>query len=546
MRAARRAARALATLAASMRVRLTLWYLAILALVFLVFNVVLIGELRQNDAAAQHALLAKIANQAASAYNPSTGLLDVESLAPPKVDAKTAQPNTKPVAASAYLLPGQAVALFTHARVGEMQAIGSLSPAGVTALQAYLINGASGSSGTTSAHVADTYGEVSLPIESSVGVAKSTDYVLYSTDVISQGQLVGTLTVGLPNAINQTTQAVLPALLLAGPITLLVAALGGYWLASRALRPVRLITRAAQQISETDLSARLRLKRRDELGELAATFDHMLTRLEAAFQQQRQFTADASHELRTPLTIINLEVTRALAQRRTPEEYEQALGIIQAENLAMSRLVGDLLTLARADASPLRLHMAPVDLSDVTLEAVERLAPLARQRGVALVVEALPEVRLMGDRAALTQALVNLVENGVKYTAGVGSSVRVTTCYESTREGDVWAVARIADDGPGIAPEHLPHLFDRFYRADTARTVDSQEGQESGAAVSDLARDGHGLGLAIAQWVAQAHGGALEAQSAAGAGASFELRLPALVEAGKQKPLVEESSRGAG
>lgn len=237
---------------------------------------------------------------------------------------------------------------------------------------------------------------------------------------------------------------------------------------------------------------------------------------------------------------------RALAQRRTPEEYEQALGVIQAENLAMSRLVGDLLTLARADASLLRLRLAPVDLSDVTLEAVERLAPLARQRGVALVVEALPEVRLLGDRAALTQALVNLVENGVKYTAGVGSRVRVTTCYESTREGGAWAVARIADDGPGIAPEHLPHLFDRFYRVDVARAAEVQDDQVDAAVVSDLARDGHGLGLAIAQWVAQAHGGTVEAQSATGAGATFELCLPALVETGTQKPLAEESSRGAG
>jgi signal transduction histidine kinase len=130
------------------------------------------------------------------------------------------------------------------------------------------------------------------------------------------------------------------------------------------------------------------------------------------------------------------------------------------------------------------------------------------------VVEALPEVRLLGDRAALTQALVNLVENGVKYTAGVGSRVSVTTCCESTREGGAWAVARVTDDGPGIASEHLPHLFDRFYRVDAART----------------ASDGHGLGLAIAQWTAQAHGGMVEAQAAPGGGTTFALRLPALAE----------------
>jgi len=510
MRALRRAGAALGALTASMRVRLTLWYLAILALVFLVFNVVLIGDLRQSDAAAQRAMLAKIAGEVASVYNPADGLLDVATLTPPKSSLKV----TPAAGAAAYFLPDQAVALFMHAQGGAAQAVGPLGPAGVAAVQAYLIASASASGGATSAHIADTYGETSLPIASAVGATKTLDYVLYSTEVISQGQVVGTLTVGLPNAINQTTQTVLPALLLAGAVTLLVAALGGYWLASRTLRPVRLITRAAQQISETDLSARLHLKQRDELGELAATFDHMLARLEAAFQRQRQFTADASHELRTPLTIISVEVAHALAQRRTPEQYEEALGVIQAENLAMSRLVADLLTLARADASPLRLRLEPLDLSDVALEAVERLAPLARARGVTLVVEALPEVRLLGDRAALTQALVNLVENGVKYTAGVGSRVSVTTCYESTREGGAWAVARVTDDGPGIASEHLPHLFDRFYRVDAART----------------ASDGHGLGLAIAQWTAQAHGGMVEAQAAPGGGTTFALRLPALAE----------------
>ena len=513
MRALRRAGAALGALTASMRVQLTLWYLAILALVFLVFNVVLIGDLRQSDAATQRAELAQIADQIASVYDPADGLLNVASLSPPKSGVKGAQS----VGTAAYFLPDQAVALFSHAQGGAVQVVGLLSPAGVAAVQAYLVASKSGSGGATSAHIADTYGETSVPIAAGAGATKTMDYVLYSTEVISQGQVVGTLTVGLPNAINTTTQVVLPALLLAGAVTLLVAALGGYWLASRALRPVQLITRAAQQISETDLSARLHLKRRDELGELAATFDHMLTRLEAAFQRQRQFTADASHELRTPLTIISVEVAHALAQRRTPEEYEEALGVIQAENLAMSRLVADLLTLARADASPLRLRLEPLDLSDVALEAVERLAPLARARGITLAVEALPEVRLLGDRAALTQALVNLIENGVKYTAGVGSRVSVTTCYESSREGDAWAVARVTDDGPGVAPEHLPHLFDRFYRVDAART----------------ALDGHGLGLAIAQWTAQAHGGVVEAQSAPGGGATFALRLPALAEAGE-------------
>src|SRR5439155_23016973 len=138
--------------------------------------------------------------------------------------------------------------------------------------------------------------------------------------------------------------------LLAAPGTLLVAAAGGYWLAARAMRPVQVIARTAREIGETDLSRRLKLPGRDELGQLAATFDRMLDRLEAAFTRQRQFTADASHELRTPLSIVDLEATRALGHDLTPQEYQQTITTIQQENRHMTRLVNDLLMLARADA----------------------------------------------------------------------------------------------------------------------------------------------------------------------------------------------------
>jgi signal transduction histidine kinase len=248
----------------------------------------------------------------------------------------------------------------------------------------------------------------------------------------------------------------------------------------------------------------------------------MLGRLETAFARQRQFTADASHELRTPLTIVNLEVSNALAAERTTAEYQRALEVIQEENQAMSRLVANLLTLARADEERGLASQAKLDLSDVALEAVERLEPLARQCGVRLTLAEAPETVVIGDRAALTQALVNLVENGVKYTAGVGSAVTVAVRREEA-EGHAWAVAYVNDDGPGISAEHLPRLFDRFYRADPARE-------------SDAGREGNGLGLAIAQWAARAHGGEVRVDSEVCVGSVFELWLPEYPQREQKSP----------
>ncbi|HZC07887.1 MAG TPA: ATP-binding protein, partial [Ktedonobacterales bacterium] len=527
--AIRRAPGTLASLGASMRVRLTLWYLVILTLVMLVFSGILIGEARQNEEAAQRAMLAKIAQQLADAYSPADGLIHIEAQTTAKFSATKAQN----VLAPGPSLPTQGVALLLDPQGSVTQAMGPLTPLAITQLQQFLIENVASAPGATAlSHASGYYGAIALAVSAATarGDAKQIAYVAYSTDVISQGRLVGALVVALPNALDQTTQTALPALLLAVPVTLLVAALGGYWLASRALRPVRLITRAAQEISETDLSRRLRLGSRDELGELAATFDHMLGRLEAAFQRQRQFTADASHELRTPLTIISLEVERALASHRTPQEYERALSVIQVENQVMSRMVSDLLTLARADAGHAQLRLSSLDLSDVAVEAVERLSPLAQRRGVMLAVGAMPEVTLLGDRDALAQALVNLVENGVKHTAGVGSRVTVTTRRESSEDGRVWAVACVTDNGPGIAPEHLPYLFERFYQVNASRVSTAHTGDTEDTEVTtdsddtgSAAREGSGLGLAISQWAAQAHGGELRVRSAVGAGSTFEL-----------------------
>ena len=301
----------------------------------------------------------------------------------------------------------------------------------------------------------------------------------------------------------------LTTLILGSLLTLAIAVGGGLWLADRAMRPVHSITQAARTISETDLNHRLNLTGRDELAELANTFDGMLGRLQAAFERQRQFVADASHELRTPLTIVNLEASRALSSRRTSQEYQSALNVIQSENEFMTHLVNDLLILARMDSGQMVLEKKPLDLSDISLDAVERLAPLAERKKVSLETGDLPEVNILGDRQYLLQMVSNLVENGINYTSGDVRRVKV----ETGADGDS-AWLRVSDTGAGIPPEALPHLFDRFYRVDNARTRNGDE-----------TPSGIGLGLSIVQWIVQAHGGTINVESVVGTGTTFEVRF---------------------
>jgi signal transduction histidine kinase len=319
-------------------------------------------------------------------------------------------------------------------------------------------------------------------------------------------------------------------------------------LAGKVLRPVKMITQIAREIHATDLRRRLHLKRRDEFGELAATFDHMLARLEAAFKRQAQFTADASHELRTPLTIINLEVNRALTQVEQPEGYRRVLEQIHVENEQMAAIVNSLLLLARADTGQVTLDMQEVDLGDIALASVERLLPLARQNQLTLATGALPEVLVRGDPQYLGQMLSNLIENGIKYTSGVGERVFVELACEkgqpqgstyacppekiphSTQHASAWGILRVQDDGPGISEEYLPYLFERFYRVDKARSRRLQGPVQSGK-LSNEEPGGSGLGLSIVQWIVEAHGGEIRVESSIGAGSIFEVRLPLLNKA---------------
>ncbi|HVU25212.1 MAG TPA: ATP-binding protein [Opitutus sp.] len=291
----------------------------------------------------------------------------------------------------------------------------------------------------------------------------------------------------------------------AGAATLALGLLGGGWLAGRALRPVQDISAAAAKIAGGDLSQRIDTRDTDsELGELARVLNETFTRLEAAFARQTQFTADAAHELRTPVTVMLTQVQNALGTECPAEEHREAFEACQRAAQRMRRLIESLLQLARLDAGRQAQQRAEIDLAELATECVESLRPLAAERKVALHAEAGP-ARCTGDADRLLQVVANLVSNAIHHNRAGGN------VWVSTSAAGGFAQIVVSDDGPGIAGEHLPHVFERFYRADKAR---------SGAA-------GHtGLGLAIAKGIVEAHGGTITARSESGAGATFSVQLP--------------------
>jgi signal transduction histidine kinase len=285
-----------------------------------------------------------------------------------------------------------------------------------------------------------------------------------------------------------------------------VASLGVGWVvAGRVLQPIGRITAVARDIQATDLSRRIELPGPDdELKQLADTFDAMLARLDAAFAAQRQFTADASHELRNPLAIIRTNVDVALADPRAdPDDLRQTLIVVKRAGDRMARLVDDLLALARRQEPTLEHEQ--VDLGAAVTEASDDFMVPAAARSIVLDRAIAPGVVVTGDRDALKRAVANLLENAVRL-APAGSRIRLATGSEGDR---AWIA--VADEGPGISSEDQPHVFDRFWRADKARS---------------RADGGTGLGLAIVRQIAESHGGHIRLQSKVGVGSSFVIWLP--------------------
>jgi heavy metal sensor kinase len=292
------------------------------------------------------------------------------------------------------------------------------------------------------------------------------------------------------------------------PFVVSLAVAGGYWLMRRSLQPVDEITKRAEGITSTNLSERLPVIRTgDELERLSISLNRMIERLDDAFEHINRFSADASHELRTPLTILQLELEGIAQNHRRDANLGDQIGSALEETHRMSRIVESLLTISRLDAGEVKMDKSHLDLGELAASTAGEMKLLAEEKAIGLRIEAETGVHVVGDRVRLQQVIVNLIDNAIKYTpAGGMIEVRVGREAES-------AVLEVSDNGLGIPAHALPHVFERFYRADKARS---------------RASGGAGLGLSIVKAICAAHNGEIKVSSQEGRGSSFRVDLPLL------------------
>lgn len=351
---------------------------------------------------------------------------------------------------------------------------------------------------------AGTFGFIDL----GAGLGRVRYYVQPVTDA---GPDVGRVVVGIStSATDIGLRRLLAAMLLIAPVVVAVSTLVGYALVGRALKPVDSIVDEVEAITDgRSLHRRLaQADTGDEIARLTSTLNQMLVRLERSFALLRRFTADASHELKTPLTVLRSGIERAITHPGVPPDLLEVLEETLMELNRMTEMVDSLLTLARVDEGRAPLHLDEVDLREILSEVAETANILGEQATVEVAVEVPQEpVIVQVDRSRVRQLLMNLLTNAIKYTPP-GGGVWIDS---ATPNGQV--VLSVRDSGIGIAPGDLPHVFDRFWRADQAR---SRTGQRPGA----------GLGLAICKWIAEAHGGSITVQSRSGRGTTFTVTLP--------------------
>ena len=326
--------------------------------------------------------------------------------------------------------------------------------------------------------------------------------------ILLEGKLINLVQVGTSlEAVQETLRNLKIFLFTAVPSVLILAALFARFMARRALKPISRIIDTAREIGQgQELSKRIPvLKIKDELGQLALTFNEMMNRLENSFAQMRQFSSDASHELRTPLTVLKGQNELILSKQRKPEEYQEVISSNLEEINYMSKVLEDLFVLSKSDENQVNLDYKPVDLRALVEEVCKHAEILAEEKNIKIIIAFLEPIEIKGDEVRLRQMVWNVLQNGIKYTQQ-GGELKISL----QNEGD-FALLTIQDTGIGIPEEDLPLIFNRFYRVDKARTRD--EG-------------GSGLGLSICRQIAEAHKGKIEVESKLGVGARFKIRLP--------------------
>ena len=306
--------------------------------------------------------------------------------------------------------------------------------------------------------------------------------------------------------LHEQLSEVLKVLVLGLPLVIVLAGLGGYLLARRALAPIDRLAAEARRVTAERLHERVSVpNQHDEIGRLAAVINDAFARLEASFDKLRRFTADASHELRTPLAVIRGIGEAGLVETRTPAEYKEAIGSMLEEIDRLTTLVDTLLRLSHGDAGSVHLSREPLDLGQLTREVAASLVLLAEERRQQISIQAAEGVSVKADRLVLREAITNVIDNAIKYSP-MAASIAL-----SVRTDGRDAVVEVADQGPGIPAEHRERIFDRFFRVDAARSRDA---------------GGTGLGLAIAKWAVELNGGSIRVDAGASGGSVFRISLP--------------------
>jgi two-component system, OmpR family, sensor kinase len=469
----------------SVRLRLTLWYVLLLAVILIIFGgalyaILAFSSLNQVDSTLER--------RAAEVQNGINAALAVQS--EPRIFLSRGRLTLPP--ANVFATPGVYVQVSTldGTPVTLSENLGGQTLSVPSAVITRVIDGDATFTNTTN-------GDVTLRI--------------YASPLVFGSQTVGIILVGQSLQGTYETLARLATLLGIGILLgLLLAAIGGAFLADRALAPIERITLTAESITHSnDLTRRIEEpKSRDEVGRLAATFNEMLVRIDGIFRAQQQFVGDVSHELRSPLTAIrgNLDLLRRGAADDANARQE-ALAAIDSESARMQRLVSDLLLLAQAEAG-FKIRKERVELDTILLDVFRQARAMAKGVTVNLAQE--DQAQVIGDADRLKQLLMNLVDNAIKYTPAGG-----TVTMSLVRDAGAVRIA-IKDTGIGIPSQDLERIFDRFYRVDKARP----------RGLLTVSGGGTGLGLAIAKWIAETHGGKIQVESQPGKGSTFTVSLP--------------------